>query len=576
MESSLDVTAETPLMSCVMPTYGRPDYVPEAVACFLEQDYPNKELIVLNDCEGQVYEGELPGVRIVNREQRYPTLGDKRNACIEFANGELIAVWDDDDLSLPWRLSFSWSEMKRLGTPFYRPAEFLAYWGEARLHGNQSVPGWVSHGAVCFTKELWAAVGGYPSQGLGEDATFFKCIHEHLGKEFISYPLTHSDRFYILRGKSAYQHMSIDGGDGPLNCSPGRFTILPHPIQDDVLRTATEQVKNSRGIHAPEIARIESCAGTEPILSVCIAVKNRSRLHHEHRLLDPLPRTVRSLSDAAREIGHLELVITDFGSTDWPLSEWLHSAGNLSVKLVNVKEDFSRGRGLNLAAKHAASERLFLTDADVLVDSEALLRGLSSLEQGIVRFPVFRCLDVNGHAGHFEDLTKGLVFLARQQLFESGGVPEFKSWGGEDDILLEAIQAVFPVERVRDNGLKHQWHPESARHENYVNPRHSDYRKLLAAKQTDHEHRKLFVVLDIEHEEWCGPVNQINLYKDGFMERPGLDRGSYELVPEKQLTLNWDDWPIETLHWEATAQVYRHRSKSFTARVREEPVVTRV
>ncbi|WP_159462607.1 glycosyltransferase [Caballeronia glebae] len=37
-----------PLISCIMPTYGRPAYVDEAVAMFLAQDYPNKELIIVN------------------------------------------------------------------------------------------------------------------------------------------------------------------------------------------------------------------------------------------------------------------------------------------------------------------------------------------------------------------------------------------------------------------------------------------------------------------------------------------------------------------------------------------------
>lgn len=119
-----------------MPTYGRSKYVPEAIWCFLEQDYPKKELIVLNDCTQQVYEGELPDVRFVNVPSRFATLGEKRNAAIELAQGDVILVWDDDDLYLPWRLSLSWAEMCRHQTPFYRPAEFLAYWGTSDLHVN--------------------------------------------------------------------------------------------------------------------------------------------------------------------------------------------------------------------------------------------------------------------------------------------------------------------------------------------------------------------------------------------------------------------------------------------------------
>ena len=49
--------ARVPLVSCICPTYNRPPrhqhLLEEAIASFLRQDYPNKELIVLNDCPGQ-------------------------------------------------------------------------------------------------------------------------------------------------------------------------------------------------------------------------------------------------------------------------------------------------------------------------------------------------------------------------------------------------------------------------------------------------------------------------------------------------------------------------------------------
>jgi glycosyltransferase involved in cell wall biosynthesis len=165
-----------------MPTYGRPVFVNESVAIFMAQDYPAKELIIFNDCVGQTFLGDLPQVRIVNVQRRYPTFGEKRNAAVELAEGPIIAVWDDDDVSLPWRLSFSVCQMRHWNTPFYRPAEFWAFWGEAELHDNQSVPGWISNPNTTFTKELWRRVGGYPAVGVGEDARFFERVHRELGR----------------------------------------------------------------------------------------------------------------------------------------------------------------------------------------------------------------------------------------------------------------------------------------------------------------------------------------------------------------------------------------------------------
>lgn len=231
-----------PLVSCIMPTYGRPEYVSESVAMFLAQDYPNKELLILNDCAGQEFSGHFPNVRIINQPWRWPSLGEKRNGCITAASGSVIAVWDDDDVYLPWRISHSWSEMRRLGTPFYRPAEFWAYWGSDALHDNQAVEGWISHPWVMFTRDLWAAVDGYPNADLGEDAQFFERIHQTLGEAFIKYEIARNDRFGILRGTSQYQHMSISGGWNPLDTTPGHIPIRPTAIRDPVLRGAHDRL----------------------------------------------------------------------------------------------------------------------------------------------------------------------------------------------------------------------------------------------------------------------------------------------------------------------------------------------
>ena len=41
--------AGLPLVSCIMPTADRRRFVPRAVHQFLAQDYPNKELVILDD-----------------------------------------------------------------------------------------------------------------------------------------------------------------------------------------------------------------------------------------------------------------------------------------------------------------------------------------------------------------------------------------------------------------------------------------------------------------------------------------------------------------------------------------------
>jgi glycosyltransferase involved in cell wall biosynthesis len=123
--------SSTPLISCILPTFNRvPDQqylLEEAIESFLRQDYPRKELIVLNDCAGQVLVCNAPGVRVYNIPKRYASTEEKMSAGIELSLGELIAPWIDTDISLPWRLSYA---LRQLGDgDRYAPG---SYWKSTR------------------------------------------------------------------------------------------------------------------------------------------------------------------------------------------------------------------------------------------------------------------------------------------------------------------------------------------------------------------------------------------------------------------------------------------------------------
>ena len=592
------LTSDLPLISCIMPTYGRPAYVNEAVQMFLAQDYPHKELILLNDCSGQQFDFDHEDVRVFNIDQRYSTLGEKRNDAVELACGELLAVWDDDDVYMPWRLSFSLAEMRRYQTPFYRAAEFWAYWGGPELHDNQSVPGWVHHPNTLFTKELWSRVGGYPDQGVGEDAEFLRKIDTELGEEFLKYPLESQDRFFLMRGKSHYAHMSIGGGDQPADERPGRYPIVPQPIADPILRmhydrlirervgskadpssenqgqvscssTSESSIEQEDSINTEKVSVVLQSvpAKKRPALSICISLKNRSRVNHEKRRLELFPNCVRSLVEAAANIAAgelIELVVADFGSDDWPLVEWLpQRIGNLAYQIISVPGPFSRGKGLNIAAKYAKSEQLFLCDADILFETVALQRALAVLGQGQVWLPVCRYLNEVGEPVFWQDLGYGLVALSREIFELAEGVPEFESWGGEDEILRDALATCAKSVRERSQGLYHQWHPDSLRFENYCNERGSDYcayMKDLAKKGIAGSVIQSFVG---EHPHWR---DEIHLYANGRMTRPGIDAGNYQWQREERLLLQWDRWPAEELFWDDATKMYCAKEIAFILR----------
>ena len=97
------------LCSAICLTYGRAHILGESIQSFLDQDYPNKELIIVNDHEGFPIKlaEDYPNVHLYNIEQRFSSLGPKRNFGKSVCKGEYLFVWEDDEISLPWRMTES-------------------------------------------------------------------------------------------------------------------------------------------------------------------------------------------------------------------------------------------------------------------------------------------------------------------------------------------------------------------------------------------------------------------------------------------------------------------------------------
>lgn len=113
-------------ISCLMATYGRYFRVCEALACFLRQGYANRELVILNNHPVPMA-FDHPLVRVVN-EPIYPTLGHCRNRLLDFADGEFMRLWDDDDLYFPWCIS---QGVERIGAaPAWKPTRSWWYNGQ--------------------------------------------------------------------------------------------------------------------------------------------------------------------------------------------------------------------------------------------------------------------------------------------------------------------------------------------------------------------------------------------------------------------------------------------------------------
>jgi glycosyltransferase involved in cell wall biosynthesis len=96
----------TPLVSVVIPAYNCAQYIALAVQSALDQDYPHKEIIVVDDGSTDNTANVLAGFgeRIIVRQQSNSGVAAARNHGMRVARGEFIALLDADDLWLPGKL----------------------------------------------------------------------------------------------------------------------------------------------------------------------------------------------------------------------------------------------------------------------------------------------------------------------------------------------------------------------------------------------------------------------------------------------------------------------------------------
>lgn len=157
------------LVSCIMPTRNRREWIARAIACFNAQTYANKELIVLDN--GDSVEDLIPkqdNIRYVRLPGTQAT-GQLRNICCTLSRGEFIAHWDDDDWSHPKRLE---EQIAALGDQqvtgynrmlFHGPGDEVSlYVGTARYAVGTS---------LLYRRAYWDR-NRFPPHKVGEDTEF--------------------------------------------------------------------------------------------------------------------------------------------------------------------------------------------------------------------------------------------------------------------------------------------------------------------------------------------------------------------------------------------------------------------
>jgi glycosyltransferase involved in cell wall biosynthesis len=168
---------DAPLVSCVMPTRDRSAFVPLAVECFLRQDHPRVELIIVDDGDDPVADliPDHPAIRYEHSSPRL-TLGAKRNLACDRAAGEVIVHWDDDDWSAPRRVSYQLHRLLESAADITGLSDLLFFEAASGRAWRYAYPpgaerSWVAGGTLCYRRAVWER-HGFPEIDVGEDTRF--------------------------------------------------------------------------------------------------------------------------------------------------------------------------------------------------------------------------------------------------------------------------------------------------------------------------------------------------------------------------------------------------------------------
>ncbi len=221
-------------IAAVCLTYNRPALLGELIESFLRQDHLDKELIVLDDADQyQGRQGE--NWRIVSVRERFPSVADKRNAANSLVSPDVegIAVWDDDDLYLPWALSACAAGLA--SRPWVQPTEVL-HWTDRehtafsrhRTYRKRLPRSRFYRGSWAYHKAAFGWAGGYKLRGIGEDCMLRDDMLRMFGMAADPIALGFRPYYVYNTGTDTY-HLSTMGTGNRGYEALGRWPVNRHP-----------------------------------------------------------------------------------------------------------------------------------------------------------------------------------------------------------------------------------------------------------------------------------------------------------------------------------------------------------
>jgi glycosyltransferase involved in cell wall biosynthesis len=172
------------LVSCLCVTHKKPRLLTRAIACFLSQSYPFKQLVIVyenTDLETELYVKELyltDNIKLVKADSASvkKTLGELRNMAVREADGEYVCQWDDDDWYHSDRIFYQLQALQKSGKPasilnrwlIFNEVENKVYYSHQRL--------W--EGSIMCRKDIFK-LRSYLAVSKGEDTAIIDFLNDN-------------------------------------------------------------------------------------------------------------------------------------------------------------------------------------------------------------------------------------------------------------------------------------------------------------------------------------------------------------------------------------------------------------
>jgi len=161
-------------VSIIIPTYERPQFLAKSLELISRQDYPNLEVIIVDDSK-ESFAGEfvVQNVKYIHLQNRI-TIGEKRNLAVTYATGEIIVHWDDDDFFREHRVTAQVAPILS-GEVSMTVLEhhYYFYLPTRTFYVVKRASSWGPHfGTFVYHKRLWNSGLRYPDNSMAEDYAF--------------------------------------------------------------------------------------------------------------------------------------------------------------------------------------------------------------------------------------------------------------------------------------------------------------------------------------------------------------------------------------------------------------------